>query len=146
MSTPAAVARIDPLSGTRRGISPLPVPATATLRVPLGDLVAADGGVVWSVGRPGWVHRLDTARGRVLTQRLDAFGIAAGDGQVWIRDRQNRVVRLDRDTGRAVARVALPAGTLSAIAVGAGSVWLTDPVAGTVWRSTPGGSKRARSP
>ena len=63
---------------------------------------------------------------------LDAFGIAAGDGQVWIRDRQNRVVRLDRDTGRAVARVALPAGTLSAIAVGAGSVWLTDPVAGTV--------------
>ena len=36
VSTPAAVARIDPLSGTRRGISPLPVPATATLRVPLG--------------------------------------------------------------------------------------------------------------
>jgi YVTN family beta-propeller protein len=135
VSTPAAVVRIDPLSGARRGISPLPVPATATLRVPLGDLVAADGGAVWSVGRPGWVHRLDTARGRVLTQRsLDAFGIAAGDGQVWIRDRQNRVVRLDRDTGRAVARVALPAGTLSAIAIGAGSVWLTDPVAGTVWR------------
>jgi YVTN family beta-propeller protein len=139
VSTPAAVARIDPLSGARRGTSPLPVPATATLRVPPGDLVAATNGAVWSVGRPGWVHRLDTDSGRVLTQRsLDAFGIAAGDGQVWIRDRQNRVVRLDRDTGRAVARVALPAGTLSAIAIGAGSVWLTDPVAGTVWRLDSG--------
>ena len=35
---------------------------------PAGDLVAADGGVV-ERRRPGWVHRLDTARGRVLTQR-----------------------------------------------------------------------------
>ena len=80
VSTPAAVARIDPLSGTRRGISPLPVPATATLRVPLGTW-SPQTAESWSVGRPGWVHRLDTARGRVLTQRsLDAFGIAAGDG------------------------------------------------------------------
>jgi YVTN family beta-propeller protein len=139
VSTPAAVARIDPLSGAGRGTSPLPVPSAATLRVPPGDLVAATGGAVWSVGRPGWVHRLDTARGRVLTQRsLDAFGIAAGDGQVWIRDRQNRVVRLDPETGRAVARVPLPASALSAIAVGANSVWLTDPVAGTVWRLDSG--------
>ena len=135
VSTPSAVARIDPLSGAGEGTSTLPVPAGATLRVPPGDLVAADGEAVWSVGRPGWVHRLDTATGRVLTWRsLDAFGIATGDGQVWIRDRENRVVRLDPETGHVLARIPLPAGALSAIAVGAGSVWLTDPVAGTVWR------------
>jgi DNA-binding SARP family transcriptional activator/ABC-type branched-subunit amino acid transport system substrate-binding protein len=136
VSTPASVARLDPLSGAGRGTTPLAVPAGATFRVPPGGLIAAASGAVWVVGRPGWVHRVDGDG--VRTQRsLDAFGIATGDGQVWIRDRRDRAVRLDPDTGRAMAHVKLPAGELSAIAVGAGAVWLTDPVGGTVWRVDP---------
>ena len=136
VSTPAFVARLDPLSGAGRGITPLAVPAGASFRVPPGGLIAAGSGAVWVVGRPGWVHRVD-GDGVVTQRSLDAFGIATGDGQVWIRDRRRRAVRLDPNTGRATAHVKLPAGELSAIAVGAGSVWLTDPVGGTVWRVEP---------
>ena len=99
-----------------------------------GELIAAARDVIWAVARPGWVHRLDERTGRVSTDRsLQALGIATGNGQVWIRDRRRRAVRLDPDSGRTLARVALPVDSIDAMAVGANSVWLTASRDGTLW-------------
>ena len=91
------------------------------------------------LGRPGWVHRIDARTGRLRTQRsLQALGIATGDSQVWIRDRLRRAVRLDPDYRSGVlARVALPARWIDAIAVGGHAVWLTASSEGTLWRVDP---------
>jgi YVTN family beta-propeller protein len=134
LNAPSSLTRIDPFSGTVRATSSLPVPAHATIGV-YGQLVAVGGGAAWVLGRPGWVHRIDIASGRIRTLRsLDAAGVAVGDGQVWLRDMSGRLVRLDPGSGRAMARIPLPSDNIRAMAVGGGAVWLADPVAGAVWR------------
>jgi streptogramin lyase len=143
--TPAALERLDPLSGIRRATTALrPVAHQPCCPDPTG-LLAVTSGAVWVVGTAGWVYRLDLRTGRLLTLRtLAAQGIASGDGQVWILDQRGGAVRLDPRTGRAVARVAVPS-RLNAIAVGAGAVWLTDRLAGTVWKVGPGPVRDVRT-
>ncbi len=60
--------------------------------------------------------------------------MAAGDGQVWIVDDHGRLVRIDPHSGRRLSKTPVPAGWITALAVGGGAVWLTDHDAGTVWR------------
>ena len=134
----ASVTQVDPMSGAGRHTTALSVPARATLPVLPGQLLAAGDHAVWALAPPGWVHRLDERTGRLRTQRsLLALGIASGDGQVWIRDRRRRAVRLDPITGRVIARVALPAHSVDALAVGENGVWLTAAADGTLWRVDP---------
>jgi DNA-binding beta-propeller fold protein YncE len=103
--------------------------------IPVGadPLVAAFGfGALWvansddatvSVIRPG-VDAVDTVR--VLDR---PFGIAAGEGGVWIPSNAwGKIVRIDPDTRRAIRQIdigAIPRGLYS-VAVGAGSVWAAD--------------------
>lgn len=135
ISAPGSVARVEPLSGVTEASTPLPQPTHLTFALPPGRIIAVDDRAVWALGRPGTVNRLDLQTGRLRTLRsLDAQSIAVGDGQVWVQARGNRIDRLDPRTGRVVDRVTVPAGYLSAMAVGDGALWLTDPAAGTVWR------------
>jgi branched-chain amino acid transport system substrate-binding protein len=134
VTSPAALTRLDPQSGAEQATTRLPLPAKATFNLPPGNVIAAGSGAVWTVGRPGWVYRLDQTTGRLLTRRtFGASRVATGDGQVWILDDHGRPVRLDPDTGRAMERINVvnqsPAGTpglwASSMAVGEGAVWLT---------------------
>ena len=141
-NTPAALARLDPLSGVARATIALPVPTRSAFVAQRSQLVAVAGGAVWAIGTGGWVHRLDLRSGHLSTRRsvgrLDnvGLGIATGDGQLWIHDFKN-VVRLGLRSGRVLSRVAVPTDYLSAMAVGAGAVWLTAPGDGAVWRVDP---------
>jgi YVTN family beta-propeller protein len=130
-----SVTRADSVSGAGRGTTVLPVPAKAAVGVLPSGLIAAGGGAVWALARPGWVHRIDADTGRLTTWRsLQAQGIAVGDGQVWVRDFRNRAIRLDPKRGRIIAKVPLPVYQIDTLAIGEGAVWLTDSSAGTVWR------------
>ena len=134
----ASVTLVEPMSGAERHTTALSVPAGAALPVLPGQLLAAGDHAVWAVAPPGWVHRIDARTGRLRTQRsLLALGIASGDGQVWIRDRRRRAVRLDPVTGRVIAVVSLPAHSVDALAVGEHGVWLAASADGTLWRIDP---------
>jgi YVTN family beta-propeller protein len=136
--SPGSVARVDPASGVAHATTTLPLPREAVRRVPPGELIAVGGGAVWTITRPGWVHRLDLTSGRLTTQRaVQAWAIAAGEDQVWVRDAEGRVVRLDPDTGRPGMRIPLAAEWVDALAVGEDAVWATDTGGGTVWRIDP---------
>jgi YVTN family beta-propeller protein len=135
ITSPAAVTRTDPVSGTAQRTTTLPQPAEATFALPPGRLVALGGGALWVVGRPGWLHRIDMKTGRVRTLRtLDARSVAGGHGQVWLRAADNRIDRLDPHTGRIAGHVTVPGSELGAMAVGSRSLWVTDAAAGTVWQ------------
>ena len=138
VTTPASVARLDPASGAVRTTKTLPQPARAVYRVPPGDLIAFGGDTVWVISRPGWLHRFDAATGSRSTLRsLHADRVATGDGQVWIVDEGHRLARLDPRDGHRLARIEVAAGWITGLAVGGGSVWLTDKTSGTLWRVDP---------
>jgi DNA-binding beta-propeller fold protein YncE len=118
-----SVTRIDLARGTVEG----------SVRVGADPLIAAFGfGALWvansddatvSVIRPG-VDEVETVK--VLDR---PFGIAAGEGGVWVPSNAwGKIVRIDPDTRRAVRQIdigAIPRG-LYGVAVGAGSVWAAD--------------------
>ena len=84
-----------------------------------------------TVVRPGTAH----------TETVEVpggpLGVAAGAGAIWVVTYFNRkLVRIDPDTRRVVARIPLGAGPLS-VAVGGGSVWVTNRDARAVSRIDP---------
>src|SRR4029450_2365247 len=70
-----------------------------------------------------------------LPGRPDAVGV--GPSGVWVRGAGAGVWRLDTDSLRVVATVAIPGGlgaTPGSVAVTTGAVWVSDPARATVWR------------
>jgi branched-chain amino acid transport system substrate-binding protein len=135
-AAPTRVASVDPLTGATRDSAALPLPRKDTTSVPSGALIAVGSGAVWTISRPGWVHRLDVRTGRRVTLRARrATQIASGDGEVWVYDR-GRLTDLDPVTGRARDSVPVPAGWVDSLAVGGHSVWMSDRD-GVVWRFDP---------
>ncbi len=116
-----------------RGISPV------SGRPPEARLLVAGKGLAWAVTPDGSVVALDS-KGRVRHHvPVQAASLAYGDGGFWILTRQNEVIRVDPSTGRVVRTIAIPSFlALGGIAVGSGSVWVTSPFQGTVWRVDPG--------
>jgi YVTN family beta-propeller protein len=132
-----AVTRIDLARGTVAGV----------VRVGLDPLVAAFGyGALWvansddgtvSVIRAG-VPKVDT-----VAVSSKPFGIAAGEGGVWVGSNTfSTVTRIDPDTRRVVAEIpvgtsrALPSGLYS-VAAGAGAVWAANSAELSVVRIDP---------
>jgi DNA-binding beta-propeller fold protein YncE len=73
-----------------------------------------------------------------LPGRPDAVGV--GPSGVWVRGAGAGVWRLDADSLRVVATVAIPGGlgaTPGSVAVTTGAVWVSDPARATVWRIDP---------
>jgi YVTN family beta-propeller protein len=129
-----SVTRIDLARGTVEG----------SVRVGRDPLVATFGfGALWvanaddatvSVIRPG-VDEVDTVH-----VRERPFGIAAGEGGVWVGSNQwATITRIDPDTRRVVEHIdvgAIPRG-LYGVSVGAGYVWAADWYQGSVIRLDP---------
>jgi YVTN family beta-propeller protein len=104
--------------------------------------------VVWAAGCP-FVQRLSTDAGplretvrvfipyetgrRASTNRLQIRELAVGDRSLWVLGDalDRRLWRLDARTGQIQATIALPFPPRS-VAVGAGVVWVTDPLGDAV--------------
>ena len=73
-----------------------------------------------------------------LPGRPDAVGV--GPSGVWVRGAGAGVWRLDTDSLRVLATVAIPGGlgaTPGSVAVTTSTVWVSDPARATVWRLDP---------
>ena len=131
------VTRVD--AASRQVVRTIPVGET-----PIGIAAAGDGGV-WVADGAGGLSRIDPSYNRLTSTRvlaatepgdpatLSARPVLAAFGSIWAVDPAGLVARLDPRTGRRIASVDV--GNLpSAIASGAGSVWVTNGADGTVTR------------
>ena len=146
-SFPTSVSRLDPESGVvdatirlpgqtrpvlpRRGVEPADIAVDGRRRVG---------------GQPDrTVSRIDPRTNRVVARvdGVSAESIAAGDGgRVGRRRRDRRGSReIDPRTNRVARRIEVAAESLTALAVGAGAVWVADPLGGSVWRVNPARSR-----
>ena len=89
---------------------------------------------VWAINPDQTVSRIDPRTNRVVA-RVDANAqlIAAGEGDVWIVE-DGGIAEIDTARNVVSRRVELKAEFISALAVGAGSVWIADPFDGSLWR------------
>jgi DNA-binding SARP family transcriptional activator/ABC-type branched-subunit amino acid transport system substrate-binding protein/DNA-binding beta-propeller fold protein YncE len=145
----AAVARIDPRSAlvTRTIALPgRPVFVPSAQLLPVSQL-AVGAGAVWAVNPDLTLSRIDPSSGRrVAVVDVEATnGIAAGREGVWVIEHGTALTRIDPRTNRPAQRVQLEASGLEALALGAGSVWASDPSDGLVWRVQPGPHPLTRS-
>ena len=98
-----------------------------------------DGCRVWVVNPDLSVSRIDPRTNRVVAgvAGVQAVTIAAGEGEVWIVNDGGELVEIDPRTNAASKPIPVAAESLTTLAVGAGAVWVADPVGGSVWRIDP---------
>jgi YVTN family beta-propeller protein len=135
----------DPEAGTVSRIDPST--NRVVQRIETGSLtlgIGATADAVWvAVGRQGEALKLEPRSGRIVARvryappKEESFAsLVADDRDVWVQDR-GTVFRIDLATLRVVATVALPGPEGRAdgeVALGAGSLWVTNTVDGTVTR------------
>jgi YVTN family beta-propeller protein len=134
-----ALARLDPHTGAV--IAKLTLPQTAPARSNVAEHhVVVAGGSVWAVAPDFSVVRVDPRRNKVaaVVPGVAAVAVDAEGGDVWALTDQVALVRIATARNRGTARVNVPAIGLTDLALGAGSVWATDPYQGTLWRIDPG--------
>jgi YVTN family beta-propeller protein len=138
-TTATAVTRLDPRTGAVRATIPLPRAGRARSNVAQSH-IAVSGGFVWAIAPDYSLVRIDSARGTITgrLREVPAIAVVADESAVWVMDDRGVVARVGARSARVTARVRVPAAGLSALAVGAGSVWATDPYQGTLWRVYPG--------
>jgi peptide/nickel transport system substrate-binding protein len=136
------VANLDDESVTR-----VDAPSRQALRtIPIGDAptaLAATKSAVWVAARGG-VSKIDPRYDRVASKRSLAQGFFGGSvqptlsafGSIWVADPDGVVVRIEPSSGRRLGSVGV-GNDPSAIAAGAGSVWVTNSTDGTVTRIDP---------
>ena len=139
------VANLDDESVTRVDLSS----RQAVRTIPIGDAataLAATRTAVWVTDGSGRVLKIDPRYNRVTSTRsLAAAGsflpgtvrpALAAFGSIWVVSPDGHVSRIDADSGRGMGSVGVGNGP-SAIAAGAGSVWVTNSADGTVTRIDP---------
>ena len=131
----ATLVRVDPTS--RRVVATVTMPRVV-------DGLAGDGDVLWAVGEAPAdpfirASRVDTQFNDVA-QSVDvpspAGGwsrVASGGGALWVAPAFSLATRLEPSSGRTVARID-PRSTPTAVAAGAGALWLGNGAAGTLTR------------
>lgn len=134
---PALLTTAAVLAGCGGGEDPDPPPelgpdAVSVMRIggTPGATVVAEGSV-WIVdGAGGTVTRVDAATGKRMGSPISLQGgptsIAAGEDAVWVASGSGAITRIDPATAR-VAVVAEASPQPGGIAVGDGSVWVSDP-------------------
>jgi ABC-type branched-subunit amino acid transport system substrate-binding protein/DNA-binding beta-propeller fold protein YncE len=144
-SYPTSVSRLDPESGV----------VDATIRLPGGKSgpyfhggnqsqakIAVSEDAVWVVNPDHTISRIDPRTNRRVARIDDvtAESVAAGAEGVWVVESSSDapgIARIDPRTNSVARRVEIRAESLTAVAVGAGSVWVADPAGGSVWRVNP---------
>ena len=140
---PKSVSRLDAESaGVDETIALSGTGRTAAVRVSQDSLrphLAATRDGVWAINPDLTVSRISTRTNDVVARvtGVRAVSIAAGDGDVWVVDDRGELVEIDARTNRVSNRIEVAAASLTVLAVGAGAVWVADPVGGSVWRIDP---------
>ena len=134
---PASVSRVDPESGVVLETIPLPAAAGGH---PTGmggfsrQKLAAASDAVWVVNPDQSVSRIDPRTNRVVARiEAKAQAVAAGEGDVWVAE-EGGIAEIDAGTDTVSRRVPVDADFVAALAVGAGAVWVADPLDGSLWR------------
>jgi branched-chain amino acid transport system substrate-binding protein len=140
---PESVSRFDPESAVVDETIPLhrasDVALTLVGHASLRPHLAVTDTAVWVVNPDLRVSRIDPRTNRVVADvaGVRALSIAAGEGEVWIVNDEDEVVEIDPRTDAASKPIPVAAESLTALAVGAGAVWVADPVGGNVLRIDP---------
>lgn len=144
------IARIDPEA--RRVVAAKEVTGLAEFSILLGLAAAPDG--VWTVvGGQGTVRLLRLDPRTLARTGLFAIGaykgghglpqIALGAGSVWVANLDGGLVRVDRATGRVIARIPVP--DAAGVAFGAGAVWVTSLDGDALYRVDPRTNARSKA-
>jgi DNA-binding SARP family transcriptional activator/ABC-type branched-subunit amino acid transport system substrate-binding protein len=139
---PISISRIDADSGVVDAT--IPLPGSSKERYfqgggGEGQFIALTANAVWAVNPDQTVSRIDPRTNSIVARvrEVRASSIAAGEGSAWIVDEQG-ITEIDPVTNAVARRIEVAAESLTALAVGAGAVWLADPVGGSVWRVDTG--------
>ncbi len=99
------------------------------------QLMALTRDALWVINPDRSISRIDPRTNRFVAKISDvqAENIAASEGKVWVTEQQ-RIAEIDPGLNVVARRIDIPAKTLSALTIGAGAVWVTDPFGGKVWR------------
>jgi DNA-binding SARP family transcriptional activator/ABC-type branched-subunit amino acid transport system substrate-binding protein/streptogramin lyase len=141
---PESVSRFAPESAVLDETIPLHPATDAALtlvsQASLAPHIAVTDAAVWVVNPDLSVSRIDPRTNRVVARvpGVQALSIASGKDAVWIVNDDSEVVEIDPRTSAASKPIPVAAESLTALAVGAGAVWVADPVGGSVWRIDPG--------
>jgi ABC-type branched-subunit amino acid transport system substrate-binding protein/streptogramin lyase len=146
----AAVARVDPETGRTTHTESLPRGTVAEQGPSVGfPQIAVGAGGVWAINPKASISRLDPRSGRrmaTIDTGVVPTTVAAGKEGVWfVSYASHSVMRIDPDTTRVAEKIPLQTEELDAVAVGGGSVWVTSPQDGLLWRIEPGPFPLARS-
>jgi DNA-binding SARP family transcriptional activator/ABC-type branched-subunit amino acid transport system substrate-binding protein/streptogramin lyase len=140
-----SVSRIDPASTSVSATTKLPGQPSRSLGLVAGlSGLSLAGDSVWAVDPDGSISRLDAATGRLIARFpvKAATSLAADRTGVWfltsLPSGEPAVAHIDAKAGRVSQTIPITASGLLDLAAGAGSVWATDPLDGTVWRINPG--------
>jgi branched-chain amino acid transport system substrate-binding protein len=155
IASTTSVSRVDPDTTSVRETAVLPSPRTTpdvrlsgesrTLGV---SQLAVGAGAVWAINPDLSVSRIDPDTGkRVEIIPMETGGaIAAGNEGVWaLAADAPHVLRIDPRTNKLSQRIELGASDLTGLAVGGGSVWVTDVEEGLLWRIEPGPDPTTRT-
>jgi branched-chain amino acid transport system substrate-binding protein len=140
---PESVSRFAPQSAVVDETIPLHPASDAALshvsQASLAPHIAVTDAAVWVVNPDLSVSRIDPRTNRVVAgvAGVQALSIAAGEDEVWIVNDQGEVVEIDPRTDTASKAIPVAAESLTALAVGAGAVWVADPIGGSIWRIDP---------
>jgi DNA-binding beta-propeller fold protein YncE len=143
---PASLSQLDPTTRSAlRTISPAHRFEDTSLyrRLPGQRELAVGAGSVWAIGEDGHVLRLDERSGSQRRLSTTGDSLAFGGGELWVDQAGTQLLRVDPRTDRVDFTYLLSAGP--GLTDGFGSVWVTDPVQGLLWRLTPGPPLQIRS-
>jgi ABC-type branched-subunit amino acid transport system substrate-binding protein/streptogramin lyase len=137
-----SISRVDPETGRVTNTVKLPNRSAGSFYVPTANWgfpgIAVGAGAVWAINPDGTVSHIDAHTGDlVATIDVAPEAIAAGKEGVWMLDGPS-VTPIDPRTNRIGQTMRFGAQATTAIAVGAGSVWVTAAEEGVVWRIEPG--------
>ena len=142
----AAVSRLDPDSGVVDRTIPVfdagrDVGSSGVTSG--GTAIAVGDGAVWVVNPDRTVSRIDPQTNRVVAKVRSgrANTLAVGERAVWVVNIDSSVSQIDPATNEVRTTIEVPSNSLTGAAVGAGSLWATDPIGGAVWRVDPHGSR-----
>jgi ABC-type branched-subunit amino acid transport system substrate-binding protein/tRNA A-37 threonylcarbamoyl transferase component Bud32 len=143
-----SISRIDPKTGSITRTVKLPDrpggALIATFNWGFPD-IAVGAGAVWALNPDHTVSRIDPDTGKlVATIDVDADKIAAGREGIWFL-KESVVTQIDPRTNRVGQKIRIGTRAGTAIAVGAGKIWVTAQQEGVVWRIEPGPSPVTRT-
>jgi branched-chain amino acid transport system substrate-binding protein len=144
-STLAAAQTVSPVTTSVTRVSPRT--RTAQARIPLprraGPVsnfseqhIAVGRDAVWTVNPDYSISRINPRTSTVVRtiSSFPAIAIAASGREVWALGPDGAVGKIDPRRNRVRRRIQLRTTAAARVAVGMGSVWVTDPAEGTLWR------------